>query len=473
MYTMRYLSFPALPGNVPEFPLGWWGWFDQSKTLDSARALASGVFAPDRHWYPLGYSVLGALFAHAYRAHPFFLIDLVLLLIAYIGFVAFARRIGISAAWSVSLFLFTTTTDHRLFDQWVIPWNTTATAALIWLLLATVAGHMKGTRRPFVLGLLAVAIPLFRPTEAVLVVPSLIAVALVDIRLRWFGWTDAAKFLVGVSLLALPYAILYLRIYGPHPSEYMVQSHEIGFTLYDIGWKAYVILIDPRGWFMDGEGLLHRDPWIALSLAGVLPALVRRNGAALLAVLLVVHAVLYLAYIDLLPIGFWRYNNVHYWAWAMPGYGLLAVLLLQDLVLPSSRMRRAVAVGSTVASAIILCMHLEPRPATDTEPSKMVDLPGPPLAFTEAYYGHWSMQDNDGVLPNISAVRGIPTQAGMRVVALRRPFVGPVRWVQEIPGWQSGDANPLRWRVDLRMGSPCWLVRCYARTSSAQLPPVE
>ena len=55
------------------------------------------------------------------------------------------------------------------------------------------------------------------------------------------------------------------------------------------------------------------------------------------------------------------------------------------------------------------------------------------------------------VLPNISAVRGIPTQAGMRVIALRRPFAGPVRWAQGITGWQSS-TNPLRWRVDLRMG---------------------
>src|SRR5690348_2254945 len=54
-YTLQYLSYSALPGNQPAFPLGWWGWFDQSKTLESAKAFAHGDLAAVHHWYPLGY----------------------------------------------------------------------------------------------------------------------------------------------------------------------------------------------------------------------------------------------------------------------------------------------------------------------------------------------------------------------------------------------------------------------------------
>jgi hypothetical protein len=52
---------------------------------------------------------------------------------------------------------------------------------------------------------------------------------------------------------------------------------------------------------MDGEGLLRRAPWVALGIAGSTPAIPRGGSPALLALILVVHAVLYLSYVDLMP----------------------------------------------------------------------------------------------------------------------------------------------------------------------------
>jgi hypothetical protein len=45
-----YATNPARPGASSRFPLGWWGWWDQSQYLLSARALAHFDFASDQHW---------------------------------------------------------------------------------------------------------------------------------------------------------------------------------------------------------------------------------------------------------------------------------------------------------------------------------------------------------------------------------------------------------------------------------------
>ena len=49
-YVADYLGYAALPGNNPNYPLGWWGWWDQSKFLRSTRAQARLDFSPTQHW---------------------------------------------------------------------------------------------------------------------------------------------------------------------------------------------------------------------------------------------------------------------------------------------------------------------------------------------------------------------------------------------------------------------------------------
>jgi hypothetical protein len=476
-YTAHYLKHPALPGNV--YPLGWWGWFDQSKTLESAQALARLDFDPARHWYPFGYSVLGAPFTLRLRMHPFFFVDLASLLLAFAGFVSVARRVGFSPLWAVLIFLFATMGDGFLFSQWVIPWNTTPVAACLWLLLASVAGVLDGSHRRtlrarFAVGFLAGIIPLFRPTETLLVLPCLAAVLLHDLRVRRLA---ARPWIVTIAAGLLPvlfYGVLYLRIYGPHPSEYMLNSRGIGFTLHDLGWKAYVILLDPRPWFLDGTGLLRRAPWVALAIAGLAPALLRGRFSALLAVMLILHAILYLSYVDLLPTGLWRYNNVHYWTWAFPAYALLAVMLLRDLVRPVVRSQRAIAAVSVAATAVLAFVHLDPIAAGEGKPAKMLTFAGPDAGFDPLYFGALTMRDASGELGNIQDMRAFPVPSGMRVIALRRDFEGDESWVADRrPLGAIAAAQPRRWAIGLSLGRPCWApgVRC-AALANDQLPPV-
>ena len=193
-YSYFYLSFPETPGNAflaGGHGLGWMGWYDQGKTYDSTLALAARNFHPEAHWYPLGYALLGAPFIMSLHGHAFFFVDIVSLLAPFCGFVAFARRVGFPAPLGVPLFILATI-DPWLFRQWVIPWSSTPSAALAWLLLAATAAHMQGTRRPFWLGLLAAPLPLFRPMDVLIAVPAILWAAYFDLQARRMRWIDVA-----------------------------------------------------------------------------------------------------------------------------------------------------------------------------------------------------------------------------------------------------------------------------------------
>src|SRR5689334_11034220 len=83
VYAFSYLAMEALPGNSPYIE-GWWGWWDQSNYLKSARAFAVGNLNPDMHWNPPGYALLAAPLQRFSAGHAFFFVDgLCLLSVAY------------------------------------------------------------------------------------------------------------------------------------------------------------------------------------------------------------------------------------------------------------------------------------------------------------------------------------------------------------------------------------------------------
>ncbi len=453
------LGNASLPGQNPIEPLGWWTWWDQGKVLDSARALASGNMHPARHWYPLGYAVLGAPFTAWSHIHPFLPVNLGSLLLAFAGFLAVARRTGVPRGWAVILFLLSTAGSRMLFEGWIVPWNTIPAAALIWLLLAAVAAHLEGGRQSFWIGLLAAAIPLVRPTELLLAAPCALAALAVSLRRQVpesGRWRDPALMTAGGLLVLAPYAALHLRIYGFAPSPYMAQSHDLGFTLHGLGWKAYTLLEDPRAWFGDGRGLLWRAPWAALALPGLAVAWAHGRAAGLLAVLAVLHMLLYLSYVDLLPTGLWRYQNFHYFQWVMPGLALLAFLAARDVRRWRAAPMFPLAPLALAVSVIVLCLRLEPMEVSAGTPARMLAYAGPPPEFEEAYFASLAVRDDAGELRGLGALRAIPVPGGMRVYAVRRDFGPGVTWVTPPAGWQDG-AAPVRYGVGWRWGVPCWL----------------
>ncbi len=474
-YFWYYFSAQALPGNSGAFPQGWWGWFDQGKTLESAQALAGRDVSPGRHWYPLGYSLLGAPFlGMGFRGHPFVFVDLACLLAALAGFVVFARACGVAAAGATVLFVGAVGWDRQVFGEWAIPWNSTPAAALVWVILALCGRWLEGVRRPVLLGVLAGAVPFFRPTEALPVAACLLAVLAIDWRAGRLRWRHLLGLAAGGALALAPQAGLHLLIYGAQPSDYMRVSRELGFTLHDIGWKAYVVLVDPYQWFTDGQGILRRLPWIALALAGLVPALAGGRAAAVLALALAVHLLLYVSYIDLMPTGLWRFNNIHYWKWAIPGYALLAWLLVRDLVRWRWALPSYAAATGLLLVGVLSFVRVAPRAVGADEPAKMLEFHGPSPGFDQSNFGNFILRDAQGPLRNVPDIRAIPVPGGMRVVALTRDFVGPVSFE---PGHGFAPelvaAEPLRFAASVVPGRPCWLAAfvCGRRPVNTLLPP--
>jgi hypothetical protein len=449
LYTVEYLGYPTLPGNDVRYPLGWWGWFDQSKYLQSAQALARFDFSPAHHWYPLGYALLGAPFVGMMPQHPFFFVDLAALLITYTAFNRFALRCDVALHWSVILFALACAADPVLFHEWVIPWNTSPLAAVMWLLLATAAAHIQGERHPAWLGALAAVVPMLRPTDVLIAAVPVLASLAADLARHRLRARDVAVFIAGALLPLAAYGALHLAIYGPRPSEYMRHSGEIGFSLHDLGLKAYLILVDPRAWIGGGEGLIRRCPWLILGIAGLLTAL-RRPIPAMLAAALVVHGIIYMSYVDLLPTSFWRYGNVHYWTFTFPGFALLGFLLLRDLTVLRYR---AVAAGSLISVMFLLCVKLDPVTAAPDQRADAVDVPVGPNDFNTIYFGNLRVTDAKGTLENVKQVRAFPVANGIRILALTRSLDGPVT----VEGEGMHVVTPVRLRAVVHWGIPFWL----------------
>jgi hypothetical protein len=468
-YTFAYLAFGGTPGNDlvnGGQGFGWLGWYDQGKTYNSALALASGDFDVGAHWYPFGYALLAAPFVLKMHAHAFFFVDLAGLLLAYWGFVAFARRVGVPVLFGVLLFLLASV-DLWIVKQWIIPWSSTPSAALCWLLLATTAAHMQGTRRPLALGLLAAPLPLMRPMDLLIAGPCLLWAAWTDIRTGRLQWPDVVLVIAGGLVVVLPYAALHIHIYGWHASPYMVMSRQLGFTVHHPIWRAYTLFIEPREWFLLGNGLLQRFPWLVIGLAGILLAW-RDRALALLAFCLVIYCGIYLCYIDLLPSGLWRFNNVHYFKWTMPGFALLGALLLRDLLAPGwgrpwltySRPRRMQALVALVVVVVVSGLHLAPRevPITDTTRTVAIDIVGEHTNDENAYFGPLFVHDNGGNMENIYQMRVLPTPDGMRLIALRRDFLGPVTWIAgHSPAGPLKPEHEIGYAIQTTIGWPCWL----------------
>ena len=457
-YTLRYLGDADLPGNRPAYPLGWWGWFDQSMTLRSTTALARGNLDPSQHHYPLGYSLLGIPAYLKAPNHAFFFVDLLALLGAYAGFVALSRRFGVAPKLAAALFAVPMVGQGIFFRQWIVPWNTTPVAAFLWLLLAASAAWCDGKRHPWLIGFLTGGIAACRPSDVLIALPCIATLAWSDIavgamRRSWRNW---ARLAAGGAIVVVPMIVLHLMIYGLAESPYMRSSAQIGFTLHHFGWKASVLLVDPYPWFADGIGLLQRAPWIALGMAGLIPALARDMRQRMLAAVLVVHAVLYISYVDLLPTGLWRFLNIHYFTWAVPGYVLLAALLVRDLTRPA--WPRRLASASLIATGLVLCVRYEPKRLPAPGIAEAVDFHGPMPPFAATYFGDSALRDARGVLRNGQGMRVFLYPGGIRVFGLRRAISGPVAWLPgHAPPGFAGIGPASWWTASLRLGWPRWL----------------
>lgn len=202
--------------------------------------------------------------------------------------------------------------------------------------------------------------------------------------------------------------------------------------------------------------MLRRFPWMILGFAGILVAWRRGAVAVMLATMLVAHMALYISYVDLMPTGLWRFLNVHYFTWAMPGYALFAALLLRDLT------RRADwrwAAGSLAFVLAISAIRLEPTSVGVGQAAKMIDIAGPVPPFMTTYMSRLPAHDDVGPLLNIQSIRAFPIATGTRVIGIRRWITGPLVWEDGTPAGMNAQGAQTRYSISLRWGWPRWLVK--------------
>lgn len=484
-YLLTVWRVVGLPGLRDPALLYWHDWQDQALYVRSAAALAAGNLDPAVHYYPLLYPLLGLPFLSVWPSQPFFFVDLACYLLAFAGFRSVARAFGVPGWGAALLFAATTLAQFGIAKLWIEPWTTTPSAALLWLALGAMArlwqpssdrpesvGARSSAVPAAILGVALGLIPFARPGDAIIggIIALAAAVALYRARNGRVAVIAVGSFAIAFGLMAT----LYIAIYGAAASPYMLYSAQYGFNFAWLGWKAYVVLVDPHGWFGEGMGLLEYAPWLLLGGAGLIAACVatppaRRAVTLAVAAAGLTYTVLMLAYVDLLPTGLWRFNNLHYFKWVLPLFGLFGVRLLLDA------RRRPALVLALVPVLLALTIRLEPVRVGPGVPARLVIYPAPNGAeWTPTYFATAWMADTTGELRNSFDYHQILVGGRVYAVALRRPFTGDERWLGDdhvralLAGKDAGGFAPLyltgpwpkpalaRYGVATTIGLPHW-----------------
>jgi hypothetical protein len=488
-YALAYRAHSAHPhigGGI-----GWWAWFDQERYYASAVAWSQANLDPTQHWYLPGYSLMAAPFIRLVSVHAFGVVNLLCLLVSLVLFAGITARLArqIPHARFLGALVFTTVTcvSPLMLDSWVVPWTTSGATPITYACLLAALCFLAEPRRAgfaFWTGLAAGALVAFRPTDIVPLMAACAPAMLVACLRRASGirpiLAAAALGALGVAVSLGALVALYLALYGPHESGYIIGSGIVGFEWRMIPLRWVTLMLDPRPLFSDGQGMIEMFPWMVAGLAGAVAMLATphrsRDQIAHVMVItaMALHIMLYLAYRDLHPDGLFRFRNYHYFKWLMPMLGLYGVLLVHALVFGQGRRLRLAA---TAAIGLTLLLpwraELDIR-ATDTPRTLSADGRGGVFAqglstlsdailmpaqgeWGDIYFGPQEMSIGGRPLAYFGDFRTFPRTGGFMLVPLRPLPSGPATLVMK----QGITLDPNQPSILARQvavpGLPCWL----------------
>lgn len=481
-YLLFFYLFSLGRGTLTDEPTVWAFQFDQAQYWRSASAFFRGDLAATEHWYPLAYPLLLAPLSGIGQGWDTLIINLVLYLLTLEGFLQVAARLGVTRPVGAALFATSTMWPPHIAKSWIYPWTTTLSAAVIWGAWALTASLLEKKAdqyswKVFLLGALLALIPCTRPGDIFVALPiGLTAAAVLVLRDR--DWRSLALMIGGSGAVLLPYGALWIAIWGPSTSPYMVLASGIGFNLPWLGWKAYLILIDPRPWYPHGTyelaGLVKVAPWLLLGAAGGLSILASSRKRVLGLLLLVptfIYLVLTLTYVDLIPSGMWFLRNVHYFKWLFPLFALLALHFLLNF--RASPMWHGAILALVLA---ISCVRFTPVLVGPHDPARLVVYNNNDPRYFRTYFADSVLTDRRGTMRNIYEYRSVPDgNRGIYAIALRRDFMGeesisafsgPPSGLSKIGNAGTTEARnaavasfgPVKARYQARVsfGLPCW-----------------
>jgi hypothetical protein len=456
-----YLICYALSDQRPAGAfLGWAGWADQGEYLRAIQAFARGDLRSENFFYPPLYPLAAAPFWPLLHRHATLVVDFVCFLTALGAVLAISRRFYgrvLPAVVCAGLFVLA---PIMSIQQWVIPWTTSLTAALFSVLLLIYA-RAERADRPFRLasgrdwllfGLFFLAygaIVATRPLDIVVWLPLALAMF---IRTAWTTAgaepKTARKLLrvFGVGLVAggagLVFVALFLgfnllvhhSLYGAYGSALGkgYYADRIPERLFSLLWNSATAYAEP------GQALFQRFPLFGPIVALCLTTLiVARDVRFWIVAIAAIHLLLYLPYGDLLPNGFFRYYNLHYFKWAYPWLAVIGVgqaVTWGRAALAGSR--RAWALLGVAAAIGLIGWSLQVEPSdvaqipeaptgdgavavTAPAPRKVefIDIPSVGGGFLEIYFGVHQVSVDGRPLP-VNRFRLLPAEQGLRVLLM-------------------------------------------------------
>lgn len=361
-YTVAYFAHPAAPGRSSEFPLGWLGWWDQSKYIESAKAFGKWDLSPTSHWYPFGYDLLIAPFTLVSQSHAFFLPGLIFLILSSWLFLEIASRYGLSRWLSIVALAIGLCPSWMVFKQHAIPWNTSLGMLLFMVVsYAYVRLVIEGAHwlHSALLGGAAAALVFTRPADVVALAPFAIHAAFIvggqltrsDGRKKGLAAVLCAA--LAFFVVAVAGATLHVLIHGWGASEYMRHSSRFSLIPAMIPFRAYVMLISPIEFFGSGIGIIPYMPWVGLGLLGLVYTGFSKREFAALNISAAVLIAVYLSYPDWWPGNVWRFNLIHYLVWPLLLCGLFALSMVQQLFSAGRRGYILVAAVIPVALGLV------------------------------------------------------------------------------------------------------------------------
>ena len=451
-FCREYFNNGGSPTNHP-FLAGWLADFDQSKYFEAARAWYALDLAPERHYYLPGYPMMAAPFIGLLGVHAFFPVNLASLLAICYFVLRTCDELRLSRIAGLFALLVSVIWQPAIRIAYAMPWSSTPVAALeaaiVFLFLKA-----ERSRADFVLlGILGGLISMIRPLDLLPLAPIylfLAGEALCGLRpsrssiARRVPRPGGIVGCAGGGAAALAFGVLcYSAVYGFSPSPYISISTAIGSEYSQALVKFYAIFIDPISIYTSGEAgeceaILHQMPWMLFGFCGVVAAILQTNRLSAVALWIVLHIVVYVSYADLIPVGVWRFWNIHYFKPILPFLALLAWMFVAGFAERETWKRN---LGIVVAVTVLSSLHLDLVPVATAEsrpldkrgfelvlsepaPVKAIDIPGASADFPEVFWrgarlsvdGTPLRYYGDGALG--FDLRAVPAPWGVRIVLL-------------------------------------------------------
>jgi len=375
LFLWAYIRQLGRPSSVDPTS-GWWAWWDQGHYLRSALAWARGDLDPESHWYPVGYPLLGALSLRLFGFDPFFLTNLFSLVASLYLSVAIGVRLGIGPVWSAAAFLGGTLVLPLTATSWVVPWTSTPAAPLaLGCILAAIAfAERPSAGNAFLCALCGGLLLAFRPGDALTVLLPELPLMAYALRNTGVEWRRAfvralCGGLMGFGFVSSAVAALHIAIFGLAASPYMELQAAFGFEPRLLFLRWVTMVVDPRPFILDGQGIATATPWVIPGLAGMVLAILSQRGRRLQHLMVIAPTFLslaaYLTYRDINPQSLWMFGLNHYFKFILIVLALYAALFVRALL--SIKNIRPVAVAAVV-TALAFCWRVELLPAAEGEP---------------------------------------------------------------------------------------------------------